>query len=433
MSNLTRIPTLPVAPKKKRVVAYARVSSGKEAMIHSLSYQISYYSGLIQANNKWLYGGVYTDEAISGTKDERPAFNRMIQNCKEGKVDLIITKSISRFARNTVTLLETIRMLTSINVEVYFEEQNIYTLSKDGEILLTFLASYAQEEAKSVSDNMKWRIKKNFEEGLPWGAMLYGYNVIENVYYVNKDEAEVVKLIYELYLSGLGKEGIARELNKRRLKTRMGFDWTDSSVRQILNNYDYTGNLLLQKTYREDFISKKTRVNKGEYPMYHVEGSHEAIIDLETWQKVQAEAKRRNDKIKRKENPSYSPFKGIIKCGNCGKSYLRKDHAYRTFWICATYARKGVNGCPAKRIDEEELMKVIDDLQSSTKYDKDMFIARIKEIRIYNDSTMKIIFIDGEEVIRKFDKHSRKNSWTPEMKEKARLREKERQEKLWQK
>lgn len=433
MSNLTKIPTLPVAPKKKRVVAYARVSSGKEAMIHSLSYQISYYSNLIQSNNKWLYGGVYADEAISGTKDERPAFTKMLQDCKEGKVDLIITKSISRFARNTVTLLETIRMLTSINVEVYFEEQNLYSLSKDGEIMLTFLASYAQEEAKSVSDNMKWRIKKNFEDGLPWGAMLYGYNVIENIYYINKDEAEVVKLIYELFLSGLGKEGVARELNKRGYKTRIGADWSDSSVRQILTNYDYTGNLLLQKTYREDFISKKTRQNKGEYPMYHVEEHHEPIIDLETWNKTQAEMKKRRDSINRKENPTYSPLKGVIKCGHCGKSYLRKDHEYRVHWICATYARKGKNGCPSKRIDEEELLKVLDEVQSSTKYDKDTFISNIKRIDVYKDYTIKITFISKDEITTQVKKHSRSNSWTPEMKEKARQREIERQAKLWQK
>ena len=433
MENLKVIPALPKMAKNKRVVAYARVSSGKDAMLHSLSSQVSFYSNMIQSHGGWIYGGVYADEAISGTKENRPEFQRLINDCKEGKVDLIITKSISRFARNTVTLLETIRMLKDINVEVFFEEQNIYTLSKDGELLITLLASYAQEEAKSVSENMKWRIKKNFEEGIPWGAYLYGYKVVNSEYFINEDEAEVVKLIYELYLTGLGKEGVARELNRRGYKTRIGSNWTDSSVRQILGNYDYTGNLLLQKTYRPDFLSKKTKVNNGEVPRYHVEEHHEAIIDLETWYKVQAEIKRRNDKIKHPSVPHVSPFKGIIRCGNCGKSYLRKDLGYRPFWVCAEYVKNGLAGCKAKRLDEGELLKIIDELQSSTQFDKDEFISTIKHIEIYSDSTLKVKFYDGTEVTRPFSKHSRKNSWTPEMKEKARQRELERQARLWQK
>ena len=426
METITRIPALPTAPKKRRVVAYARVSSSKDEMLNSLSQQISYFSSFIQANRKWIYCGVYTDEAISGTKDERPAFKRLIEDCKAGKIDLIITKSISRFARNTVTLLETVRMLSSLNVEVYFEEQNIYSLSTDGEILLTFLASYAQEEAKSVSDNMKWRIKKNFEEGLPWGAVLYGYNVIENVYYINKDEAQVVKLIYELFQSGLGRLGIAKELNHRGIKTRTGYNWCETSVSIILGNYTYTGNLLLQKTYRENYMTKKTLINKGEQPMYHVENNHEAIIDLETWQEVQVEIKRRYDKIKRKENPTQNPFKGIIKCGICGRTYLRKDLGYRPFWVCKEYTRNGKAGCPSIRVDEGEFLKVIDELRSDTNYDSETFISRIKEVQIYPDYTMKIIYINKDEVIKPFKKHSRKNSWTPEMKEKARQRELER-------
>ena len=154
-------------PQLKRVAAYARVSSGKDAMLHSLSAQISYYSDLIQNHSGWQYAGVYADEALTGTKDNRENFQRLLADCRAGNVDMVITKSISRFARNTVTLLETVRELKNMGVDVFFEEQNIHSLSADGELMLTILASYAQEESLSASENQKWRVKRNFENGMP--------------------------------------------------------------------------------------------------------------------------------------------------------------------------------------------------------------------------------------------------------------------------
>ena len=191
------------APKKKRVAAYARVSSGKDAMLHSLSAQVSYYSDYIQSNG-WEYAGVYADEAITGTKDKRDGFQKLLTECRNGNVDMVITKSISRFARNTVTLLTTVRELKELGVDVYFEEQNIHTTSADGELMLTILASYAQEESLSVSENMKWRIKKNFEDGKPWSGFVLGYRCENGQYVVVPEEAEVVRRIYREYLEGLG-------------------------------------------------------------------------------------------------------------------------------------------------------------------------------------------------------------------------------------
>ena len=422
--TITKIDALPQLEKKTRVCAYARVSSGKDAMLHSLSAQVSYYNSLIQNTDGWEFVGIYADEAISGTKDTREEFNRMIGDARAGKIDLIITKAISRFARNTMTLLSTIRELNSLGVDVYFEDQGIHSKSSEGEMILTLLASVAQEEARSVSENMKWRIKKNFQEGLPWGALLYGYRVVDNVYYIVEDEAKVVKMIFQFFLDGLGKEGIARKLNSLGYRTRVGAKWSDSSVRQILDNYDYTGNLILQKTYRLDYISKKTMVNHGELPKYHVEESHEPIIDMDTWNKVQEEIKRRNAKIKRKVNPVTSPFKGKIKCGCCGKNFLRKESPYRTFWACSTYQKLGVKACPCKRIDEEELINIIEQLEIQ--------IDSIKEITINNDFTLYILNKDGREFCSKWKVRSRRDSWTPEMREKARQREMERQAKLWQ-
>lgn len=199
------IPKKPQLEKKTKVAAYARVSSGKDAMLHSLPAQVSYYSKLKQKNNDWLYVGVYVDEAVTGTLDTCEEFQRMLEDAKNGKIDAIITKSISRFARNTVTLLTSIRELKQIGVDVYFEEQNIHTLSGDGELMLSILASYAQEESRSVSENMKWRIKKNFEEGKPWNYIIYGYTCENGKFEIVPNEAKVVRLIYDYFL--LSRDG----------------------------------------------------------------------------------------------------------------------------------------------------------------------------------------------------------------------------------
>jgi len=411
--------------RKINVCAYARVSSSKDAMLHSLSAQVSYYSSLIQSDARCLYVGVYADEGISGTKKERPEFLRMIEDCKAGKIDVIVAKSISRFARNTIVLLETIRQLKILGIGVYFEEQKIYTLSGEGELLITVLASYAQEEARSVSENMKWRIKMNFQEGKPWGALLYGYKVDKDEYTIIESEAEVIRLIYELYLGGLGKEGIARKLNDRGYHTRMGSKWSDSSVRHILTNYDYTGNLILQKTYKPSYLTKEKRKNNGELIKYHVEEHHDPIVDLETWQKVQDEIERRNAKIKRQESPEYTPLKGKVVCDDCGKNYIRKISPYRTYWICAKYARLGAKGCPSKRIGEDELIRIVCEIQNSTKFDNRFVEENIKEIRI-SGYTAIVILNDKTKIIKEWKVHSRKDSWTNEMKESARKRELER-------
>ena len=184
---------IPMQPKALRVCAYARVSSGKDAMLHSLSAQVSYYNSLIQCHADWLYCGVFSDEAITGTKSKRDGFQRMLASCRAGEIDLIITKSISRFARNTVTLLETVRELKSLGVDVFFEEQNIHTMSVDGELMLTILASYAQEESLSASENQKWRICKAFENGeLANLRFLFGYNITANGIQVNEKQCRCV-------------------------------------------------------------------------------------------------------------------------------------------------------------------------------------------------------------------------------------------------
>lgn len=419
--KITVFPKKKKLAKKLNVCAYARVSTGKDTMLHSLSAQVSYYSNLIQNHKGWLYVGVYSDEALSGTKDTREGFNKMVEDARNGKIDLIITKSISRFARNTVTLLKVVRELRQLGIDIYFEEQRIHSLSAEGELMLTILASYAQEEARSVSENMKWRIKKNFEEGIPWGARgSYGYKYVKDHFEIITEEAEIVKRIFDLYISGKGYAGIALLLNKDGLKSRFGNDWTYNSIRQIINNYDYTGNLLLQKTFTVDYLTKKTKVNKGERVQYLAEEAHEAIIDIDTWNKSQETRKARALKVKqfRPASDGY-PFRSIVVCGQCGHMYLRKQSKYRVYWICHLYVGYGKEKCSAKQISQQELERVSCEALNMDVFEPTKVEKNIKQIVIYNDNTMKFIFFDGKEVIKEWKVLSRKDSWTPEMREKA--------------
>ena len=237
----------------------------------------------------------------------------------------------------------------------------------------------------------------------------------------------MVKLIFKLFLDGYGKGTIAAELNKLGIPAYFGGKWCGTSVLQILRNYDYTGNMILQKTYTKDFISKKTMINNGEKPKYHVEDSHEAIIDLDTYLKVQVELQRRRSLFTDRNN--HSIYKGKIKCGCCGKSLLRKVSPYRTFWICATYQKGGVNACPSKRIDEEELISILEEIQLATKRD---IHTSIKQIIINHDHTLEVIFDDKFRVTRPWQERSRSKSWTEEMREKVSQRETERWKLRWQ-
>ena len=256
-------------PRLERVAAYCRVSSGKDAMLHSLSAQVSHYSEFIQRRPGWAYAGVYADEAMTGTKDDRPEFQRLLADCRAGKIDRVLTKSVSRFARNTVTLLETVRELKKLGVAVYFEEQNIDSLSGDGELMLTILASFAQEESKSVSDNCKWRIRKDFSEGKPMNLpLLYGYRREKGRIVIDEREAEIVRFIFRSCLNGMGKGRITEALREQGVPCRLGGEWQTETVGGILKNEKYTGDALLQKTYIENHLTKRKCFNRGELPQY---------------------------------------------------------------------------------------------------------------------------------------------------------------------
>lgn len=251
----------PQMPRRKRVAAYARVSMESERLQHSLSAQVSFYSSLIQSNPVWEYVGVYADNGITGTKAKaREEFNRMIADCEAGKIDVILTKSISRFARNTVDLLNTVRRLKELGVSVQFEKERIDSLTEDGELMLTLLASFAQEEVRSLSDNVKWGTRKRFEKGIPNGRFqIYGYRWEGDHLVVHEEEAKIVRLIYDNYMNGLSAETTEKQLAEMGVKSYKGQHFGNTSIRQILGNITYTGNLLFQKEYVMDPISKKKK------------------------------------------------------------------------------------------------------------------------------------------------------------------------------
>lgn len=286
---------------KRRVAAYARVSTCKEYQKMSYRSQIEYYTAYIEKRSDWEFVKVYADEGVTGTSmRRRTEFLQMVEDAIDGKIDLIVTKSVSRFARNTVDSLTTIRKLKEHGVECYFEKENIWTFDTKGELLITIMSSLAQEESRNISENTRWGMRKAFQDGkvfVPFKHFL-GYDRGENgELRVNPEQAETVRLIYQLFLEGGTFYGIAAELTKRKIPTPYGHAvWNRKTVKNILKNEKYRGDALLQKRYSKDFLDREMRVNKGEVPQYYIVGNHEAIIEPYVFEKVQIELKHREEK-----------------------------------------------------------------------------------------------------------------------------------------
>ncbi len=308
------------------------------------------------------FKNIYTDEGISATNTKRrEGFKAMVADALAGKIDLIVTKSVSRFARNTVDSLTTVRMLKEKGVEIYFEKENIWTLDAKGELLITIMSSLAQEESRSISENTTWGQRKRFADGKASVAYkrFLGYDRGPNGgFVVNQEQAKTVKLIYKLFLDGLTCHAIAKELTDRKLPTPGGKAvWSQSTVRSILTNEKYKGDALLQKEFTVDFLQKKTKKNEGEVPQYYVEGNHEAIIDPDTFDYVQAEmARRTRDKHR---YSGVSMFSSKIKCGECGCWYGSKvwhstDKYRRVIYQC-NHKYKGGKPCGTPHVTEEQV------------------------------------------------------------------------------
>lgn len=358
----TRLPK--TAVQLRRVAGYARVSTDSEEQLTSYEAQVDYYTRYIKSKPEWEFVDVYTDEGISATNTKRrEGFNRMVSDALDGKIDLIITKSVSRFARNTVDSLTTVRKLKDAGVEVYFEKENIWTLDSKGELLITIMSSLAQEESRSISENVTWGQRKRFADGkvsMPYKQFLGYRKGADGLPELVPEEAEIIRSIYRMFMDGKSVSAIARHLSLQGIPSPAGKkEWQRATVYSILRNEKYKGSALLQKTFTVDFLQKKKKINEGEVPQYYVEHSHEAIIDPEEWERVQLELARRKDSPKR--TYCNSPFAAKLVCGDCGEHYGSKvwhsNSKYRrTIWRCnAKYS--GSNHCNTPHLYEDDLKR----------------------------------------------------------------------------
>lgn len=409
--KVTKIETVPELPTLKiskypykRVAAYARVSTDFEEQTSSFEAQIDYYTKMINKHLEWELVKIYSDEGISGTSTKhRAGFNEMIEDCEKGKIDLILTKSVSRFARNTVDSVEAIRRLKELDVEVFFKKENIWTLDSKGEFLLTLMSSLAQEESRSISENVAWAHRKRMADGkvsIPYSNFL-GYDKGSSKYemVVNEEEAKLVKRIYLMCIKGYTPVSIAKALTKEGIKSLMNKDsWSATTIRSVLSNEKYKGDALLQKNYTVDFLTKKQKVNNGEVPQYYVENNHEAVISPETFEIVQQEIQRR-----RNMNGKYSGVDILtakIKCGECGGCYGAKvwhsNDKYRRVVYQCNRKYSGDKKCTTPIITKEDIENRFINVVNNLIKNKDEVIDNLE--------TVKKTLCDTEELVKEKNK-----------------------------
>jgi len=383
-----------------RVAAYCRVSTKEEEQLNSYELQQRYYSERIQQEPKWTLAGIYADKGISGTSvKRRDEFNRMIRDCKRGKIDMIITKSISRFSRNTVDCLSYVRLLKEIGVDVYFEEQNIHSTQNGAEFYITLYGSIAQSEAENISANVRFGKAQSAKEGkVPFYYKTFiGYRKGEDGNpEIVPEEAEIIRKIYRRYLAGDSLNTIAEMLTADRIPTPTGNSkWSPCTVKRILTNEKYKGDALLNKTYVTDCITKKVRINNGERPKYYVENNHPAIIDSATFSRVQAEMARRAGRTRTNYTANNRQYQVQVKysskyaltdiliCGKCHTPYRRRVWNCRgktkVVWRCLNRLENGKKHCPdSVSIEESVLHKAIMEAIAETAKESDELIERLK-------------------------------------------------------
>lgn len=406
MSNTTPtvicIPAKPevvrASKRQLRVAAYCRVSTDDEEQLTSYEAQKNYYTDKIMTNKEWTMAGIFADEGITGTSArKRPEFLRMIRQCKQGKIDIVLTKSISRFARNTVDCLNYVRALKELGIAVIFEKENMNTLEIDSEILITMLGAFAQSESESISANVRWGIRQAMKEGKATiqYKYLYGYRKGDDGKpEIIPEQAEVVRKIYDLFLSGTPVRGIQEYLNMSAVPNINGEPkWARSAIDSILTNEKYCGDVLLQKTYIDDCINKKVKKNTGQLPMYLVQNHHEGIISRETFDAAQAELARRsagrspskkNAPTGRSRYSSKYALSDRMYCGECGTRYQRctwrnRDGSKRVVWRCVSRVDYGNKYChDSPTLDEEPLHRAILAAINSVVKDKDNIVYNLK-------------------------------------------------------
>ena len=384
--------------RQLRVAAYCRVSTDDEEQLTSYEAQKNYYTDKIMTNKEWTMAGIFADEGITGTSArKRPEFLRMIRQCKQGKIDIVLTKSISRFARNTVDCLNYVRALKELGIAVIFEKENMNTLEIDSEILITMLGAFAQSESESISANVRWGKRQAMKEGkaIINYKHLYGYRKgADGRPEIIPEQAEIVRKIYDLFLSGTPIRGILEYLNANNIPNISGeSQWAKNAVNSILTNEKYCGDVLLQKTYIDDCINKKVKKNTGQLPMYLVQNHHEGIISRETFDAAQAELSRRNAgrSPSKKNAPTgrsrYSSKYALsdrLYCGECGTRYQRctwrnRDGSKRIVWRCVSRVDYGSKYChDSPTLDEEPLHRAVLAAINSAVKDKNNIVYNLK-------------------------------------------------------
>ena len=383
MPTISMITAPGIRPEpRKKVAAYARVSMETEMLLHSLSAQVSHFKQLIQANPEWEFAGVYADESVTGTSTaRREQFNQLIADCDAGKVDIILAKSVSRFARDTVDCLRVIRHLKGIGVEVRFEREGISTFSTDGELLLTLLASFAQAESESISANVRWATRKRFEEGIPNGHKApYGYEWDGEMFRIIPEQGEIVKEIFRRYLAGESGYSIAKALKERGVLGQSGVPMCDSTIRDIVSNISYTGTMILQKNYFTESHTRKR--NKGELPRYAVEEMYEPLVSAKDFeQAMEIRGQRAGEAAN--ANPTLTRFSGLVRCGCCGHGVSRRTAKGKKRWVCNTRERKGSGACDMRPVMETELEAAAG--RALGEIDETEFRRQVRQILIYGD------------------------------------------------
>ena len=394
--KITRIePTVAALTPKKKVAAYARVSMESDRLNHSLSAQVSYYNNLIQKNPAWIYAGVYADSGISGGDiRRRTEFKRLVEDCDAGKIDIILCKSISRFARNTVDLLETVRHLKSLGIDVWFEKENIQSLSADGELMLGILAGFAEEESRSQSDNAKWSIQKKFERGEQWHAAAYGYRWDGKSFVICEEEAKAIRVIYDNFLRDVPLRQTSRWLAEHVYSCSMFF------IRYVLQNMVYAGDVLLQRYITENPRTHRIIENKGQLPRYYVTDNHPAIIDRETFEKVQEKIRDSyefNPAAHRIVKPSC--FSAKIICGKCGAHFVKgvtrtNGHdGLQEHWFC--YGKIHKRTCDAKNIRGYRLREASCEVLGLSEFDEDVFAKTVEKVLTTDTDVLEFHFYDA--------------------------------------
>ena len=423
--NVRVIPAKPQTTENRdkyhqlRVAAYCRVSTEQEEQQNSYQVQIAYYTDLINRKKEWTLAGIFADEGISGTQaKKRPEFLKMIRLCKKQKIDIVITKSISRFARNTVDCLEYVRQLKDLGIGVIFEKENINTMTMTSEFMIALYGSFAQAESESISKNVSWGKQKAYAEGkvaFQYSKLLGYQKGADGKPEIVPDEAETVHLIYELFLDGLSFTRIKNALESRGKLTAMGNQiWSESNIKSILKNEKYVGDVLLQKTFTADCITKKVVKNNGERPMYLVTDHHTPIVDRDTFNRVQQELARRTSKRKisdktKTEQGKYSgkyALSELLICGHCGTPYRRriwsKNGKKQIVWRCISRLEHGKKYCPdSPTIKEEQLHKAI--IRAINNY----YSCRNDIVRILKANIGSVLECQGQEEILSAEKRLR--------------------------